>query len=60
MFNKNLPKDEKENDLLERENYRNSENNLKIPKGVVNLRNLGIPIVCVFWENVNRAGYEGR
>ena len=38
IFNENLQEDEKENDLLDRGNYRNSENNLKRPKGVLNIR----------------------
>ena len=45
IFKENLAKDEKEDNLQERENKRSSGNNLKTLKRSLNITNLGIPIV---------------
>jgi hypothetical protein len=45
IFKENLAENEKENNLLEEENYRKGENTLKIPKEVPSMRNSGTPIV---------------
>ena len=45
IFKENISKDEKEDDLQERENKRSSGNNLKTPKVSQNMTNSGTPLV---------------